>query len=106
MNLHLYSVNRIQFLVSVRHQLKILLWFQWINEEYIRGICILVLKCCKGQNQAFHTSTLILTDARKPSQTFLCDFLRYGLKGVANIYILRTFISCERSLGSREVNYK
>lgn len=50
---------------------------------------IVVLKCCKGEKTVFHTFSLILTDTKKKnSWTFLCGFLRYGLKGIANIYIL------------------
>lgn len=35
------------------------------------GACILVLNCCKGEKTAFHTSSLILTDAKKPPQSDL-----------------------------------
>lgn len=99
-NLCLYSVNSVQFLVSVRHQFKILLWCQWINEEYLKGSCILELKCSCGEKRAFHTSTLISIDGgkKKSSQT-LCGFLRYGLKQLI-------FISCPGDLGSREVDCK
>jgi len=33
------------------------------------GACILALKCCNGEKTAFHTSSLTLTDAKKPSWT-------------------------------------